>query len=343
MAVLTQERGVPHNSPYEVPVEADRSAVTTGSSPACGGVAQELAATFLLEYLGNTRAAYRSDLADWFGYCNHRGMDPLTARRADVAGYVDHLAQRGLGRSTVARRMTCLRGFYRYLVEDELLVSSPADRVRVRPPRPRRTPPLALEQVRALLAKADQVGGRTAALAWLLATTGARISGALGARVEDLRLGEDGGGFLDIVSKGDQPQTLLLTTAVVDRLRPLVEGRTDGLVFTTAAGRPWERNNATKDLQKVAARARIVAFTPHRLRATYITTARSVGCDLANIQDAVGHADPVTTRRYDHAVIDPAVHPTNWVSAALTGSAQPTPAAGRETKAPGSEGESLAA
>ena len=93
--------------------------------------ADRIALAFLAGYSGATRAAYACDLADWATFCRSHGIDGLHAERAHVDLYALDLAEtRGLSRSTVARRLAALSGYYGRAVEEEVITRSPVSHVR---------------------------------------------------------------------------------------------------------------------------------------------------------------------------------------------------------------------
>ena len=316
-----------HNADYDAstPNHNEAVGVLLGARPVRteGGAtcvsADAVRADFLAGYLGstNTYTAYRSDLADFFTYCTASGSDPVHASRADVAGYLHAL--RGAGRSpaTVARRLVVLRGFYDLAVVEYGLPASPAASLRYRRPRShRRLPALSVAELQGFLAAADADGPRTAGLAWLLATTGLRISEACNARIEDIsQRGTEP--WLEVLCKGNLHRSVPLHEATWQRLQPLLD-RGHGPVFATRTGAVLDRRSASRTLLRIASRSGIQdRFSPHVLRHTFVTLARATGCALEDVQQAAGHADPATTRAYDRTLLTHAAHPAHRILAAL--------------------------
>lgn len=74
------------------------------------------------------------------------------------------------------------------------------------------------------------------------------------------------------------------------------------MIFTTRTGAPWARTNAHTTLTRLATRAGVTKpMSSHVLRHTHATLALDLGVSLHHLQDSLGHADPRTTRRYDHS------------------------------------------
>lgn len=299
--------------------------------------ADVLAAEFLTSHSGHTADAYRRDLADFFRHCTQAHLDPLEARRVDLARYLQQLQRSRLSAATIARRLVALRGYYNYAVDENALATSPAARIKTRRQRSQ-TAIRALDtaDLRALLSAADAHSPRMSALTWLLATTGLRISEACNARIDDLhQLGEQT--WLDVTCKGNVRRSVPLVAPSRERVTTLILGRNSGPLFATRTGNALDRQGAARTMRAIAADLDLVPFSPHVLRHTFVTLARANGCALEDVQDAVGHADPATTRRYDRTIQTMANHPAGPLLKALAagpasagnpgrGTPRPTPA-----------------
>lgn len=308
-----------HNGDYEDNARLLGRIVCAGQTLPGGGhdVAAVVAADYLATYSGHTRAAYRRDLDCFFAYCQHVAVDPLTATRADLTRYLQHLRDTGRSPSTVARRLVTLRGLYDFAVDEYRLPGSPAARIRIRRPRSQaRIHALTLVELRAFLTSADHAGPRTTALAWLLATTGIRISEACSARINDIS-DTTTEPWLVVTCKNSLRRSVPLHPGTWTRLQPLLTAAT-GPLFATRSGRPLDRQAAARELTAVATAARISSrFSPHVLRHTFVTLARHTGCALEDVQDAAGHANPATTRAYDRTLQQHADHPAHRILLAL--------------------------
>lgn len=272
-------------------------------------VAHVIAARFLTGYSGHTRAAYRRDLGDYIAWCADHDVLVLQAGRSTVDAYARHLAEQPQGRhgrplspATVARRLATLSGYYRYAVSEGVIDRSPTVHVR-RPRLGQDSPTLGLDrdEARRLLAAARSHGPRAHALVTLLLHDGLRISEALGADVDDLGRVR-GHHVLAVRRKGGSRRTVALNAATLDAVESYLNGRTEGPLFATATGGRFDRSEAWRLIRRLAAAADLpgaAQISPHSLRHTFVTLAREAGVPLEDVQDAAGHADPRTTRRYD--------------------------------------------
>lgn len=292
--------------------------------------AEDIAAAWLLGYGESTRNAYAADLRNWGTFLSGLAVEPLQAHRAHVDTYVRALEAEGRSRATIARRLAALSGFYAYAMDEGLIARSPVARVR-RPKVSDHSPRLGLDEkeLRAFLRAAAESSPRDHALCLLLAFNGLRISEALGADVESLGQ-ERGHRTLAIVRKGGRRATVPLAPVTAEAIDAYLTSRTvvaGGLrqspigerpLFATSSGRRLDRFGAAKTMRRLARRAGISkSVSPHLLRHSFVTAALDAGVSLRDVQDAAGHADPRTTRRYDQGRHSLDRHPTYVVAARL--------------------------
>lgn len=271
-------------------------------------LAQVIAARFLAGYSGHTRDAYRRDLTHYFAWCAEHDVIVLDAGRSTIDAYARHLAehphgarQRSMSPATVARRLAALSGFYGYAVSEDVVERSPLAHVR-RPRLGQDSPTLGLDrhEARRLLTAARAHSPRARALVTLLLHDGLRISEALAADASDL--GQvHGHRVLNVIRKGGSRRAVALNPATIAGLEAYLHDRAEGPLFSTRSGGRFDRSDAWRLIRRLAATADLpdAQISPHSLRHTFVTLAREAGVPLEDVQDAAGHADPRTTRRYD--------------------------------------------
>lgn len=134
---------------------------------------RQAVAGFLAGFGESTRKAYGLDLRQWMQWCRSHDLRVLQARRAHIELYARWLEERGRARATVARRLSTITRFYRYCVEEELILRSPASHIR-RPKLNYESNATGLDrnELGMFLVQAGLSGGRDHALAWLLALNG---------------------------------------------------------------------------------------------------------------------------------------------------------------------------
>ncbi|MFG2049668.1 tyrosine-type recombinase/integrase [Micromonospora sp. NPDC048935] len=272
----------------------------------------------------HTRDAYRRDVTGWLRWCASRDLDPLRVTFLHVNEYARALEStigtrsgRPLTPATVARRLSALSSWYDFLVKLGGVAANPvsgADRPRVDRDHSA-TIGLTPEEVDALLGAADADTGPTAArnraaLA-LLADLGLRVGELISLDLTDLGT-ERGHRSVRFVGKGGKQRRRALTPGTgyaVDAYlaqRAAATGvpvpQLTGPLLVTASGARLDRHSVFRMVRRLARAAGIPAWaklSPHSLRHAFATTARSEGVPLEDVQDAMGHADPRTTRRYD--------------------------------------------
>jgi site-specific recombinase XerD len=230
--------------------------------------------------------------------------------------------------STAARKLTAVSSFYSWCLRRGDVGGNPVASL----PRPAvdydtsATPGLTRDQAVALLEAADADAGpqaaRTAALVSALLYTGARVSELLGADVEDL--GADRGHrVLRVRRKGGKIQALALPAPAAARIDAYLAGRDDvtalpavpgspaaapqrRVLFATGTGARMYRAEVRAVLRRLGRAAGLPAslagsLSPHSMRHAFATLNLDAGASLRDLQDAMGHASPRTTRRYDRS------------------------------------------
>ncbi len=272
---------------------------------------ERLAMAFLAKYTPNSARAYQSDLQAWAGWTLAvAGVHPLQARRHHVAAWVRQLTGnptprtgKPLAASSVARRLACLSKFYGYGLEVGVLTHSPVPHVR-RPKVSEESASVGLSRdgLGRVLDTAAAHSPRSSALVHLLAFNGLRITEALNADVDDL-VHDRGHRALRITRKGGKVGRVAIAPVTSRALDTYLAERTSGPIFLNRDGTTrLSYSSAYEQLRRLAKAAGVpgaAAIHPHSFRHTFATEALDAGAALQDVQDALGHADPRTTRRYD--------------------------------------------
>lgn len=256
----------------------------------------------------HTVDAYASDLIRYLTWLVGRGHRHLAGLdRAELERFLSEETRRGLSSRTLARRLSCIRGFHGYFRRRRRLGSDPTEGVDL--PRQDRKLPRVLTVAEACRLvespEGDRPGGlRDRALLELMYGSGLRVSEVLGLGMESLRLRE---GFLRVVGKGDRERAVPLTRTSVRMLqtylgegRPrLVRGSDPGTVFLNQRGGRLSRMGLWRILKAHARKAGLSReFHPHMLRHSFATHLLEGGADLRVIQELLGHASVTTTQIY---------------------------------------------
>jgi len=307
--------------------------------PAGDALAQATAA-WLASKKPTTREAYRRDLRCWAAFCAARGAHVLTARKPDADLFGAYLqdpaaAARPLSAASAARRMAAVSSWYRYLVACDVHERNPfaaAERPRVDRDYSA-TAWLDEAGARRMIEAAEAGTGavrlRDAAMVRLMLQLGIRVSEVCSLQVAALGTAR-GQRTVTISGKGGKRVARALPPAAAQALDAYLAERAEragtdpqalaGPLFTTSSGRAVDRVEVFRLVRRLAERAGLPhpqSVTPHALRHTFATIATERGADLDDLQDAMGHADPRTTRRYQRAARRLERDPAYLVAAAL--------------------------
>ena len=252
--------------------------------------------------------SYRRDLNAWAEWLGSRSL--LGADRGDVEGWLAEQFRVKAKATSVARRLSTLRRFYRLQIERATVREDPTARVRA-PKKPRQLPKLLSEaQVESLLAAPaieSVLGLRDRAMLETLYATGLRVSELVGLRLTQVSLDM---GVVRVTGKGSKERLVPLGDEAVEWLqryardaRPLLAGdATNQSVFLTARHAPMTRQGFWALVKRYAHKAAIspAALSPHVLRHAFATHLLNHGADLRVVQLLLGHADITTTTIYTH-------------------------------------------
>ncbi|MEE9544529.1 MAG: tyrosine recombinase XerC [Rhodospirillales bacterium] len=260
----------------------------------------------------HTLDAYGRDLAAFLGFvAEHLGFAPglrdlenLTT--VDFRGYLAKRNAFGLARTSTARAMSCLRGFFRFL--DHNGIAHNAALGAVRTPKTPQSLPKALSEEEALealgaigdLSGEPWIGKRDTALVTMLYGCGLRIGEALALNRGQAPKGET----MVVTGKGGKQRlvpVLPIVAAAIDNYLaacPHALGG-DGPLFVGARGKRLNPGVAQRQMRRLRAPLGLAeTATPHALRHSFATHLLCGGGDLRTIQELLGHASLSTTQRY---------------------------------------------
>lgn len=268
----------------------------------------------------NTRRAYELDLIDFNRFLSANEIAIDAASPKDIRTYIADLSAKPKGSSlrTIARRLSALRQFHRFLLSEDIRLDDPTSGIES--PKQSKTLPRLLteEEVRQLITTASSGTApedlRLVALLEILYATGLRVSELVGmpfsALSEDKR-------FIIIRGKGDRERIVPMSEPAriaIEKYLPIRRHFLQGK--ENARQKPWlfpSPNSATgyltrqrfaQILKKLAGRAKIDPgrLSPHVLRHAFATHLLTRGADLRSLQKMLGHADITTTQIYTHVL-----------------------------------------
>lgn len=256
--------------------------------------------------------AYRRDVVDYLSFMaeHHGGPQGIAAlgnvSTGDMRAWMARERGAGLGARSLARKLSAVKTFHRWLAEREGIEVTPVLSARA-PKYQRSLPrPLAIDAAKAMI---DTVGtadarpwvqARDAAVVTLLYGCGLRISEALSLRADDAPLGET----LRIRGKGGKerivpviaPARAAVAAYLAIQPHPMPEGAP---LFRAVRGGALSARTVQKSMEQARMALGLPATaTPHAMRHSFATHLLSAGGDLRSIQDLLGHASLSTTQVY---------------------------------------------
>jgi integrase/recombinase XerD len=286
-----------------------------------------------------TQSNYDQQVRDFFGYLRvEAGLSPATLESyrhdldqlrkdltADGVQNADdvspaHLAAHirslhrdvGLQPSSVARHLSTIRMFFRYLQASNRIAEDPA-RLLETPTRWKRLPNvLSPKKMKHLIETVDSDSGRLwqrdRALVELMYAGGMRASEVAGIKLEEFK---EALGVVMVTGKGNKQRLVPIgeparnaVKQYVKELQPTLlrfgDGRDDGRLLLSNTGRPLERVAIWQIIRRIAKRAGLDDVHPHTLRHSFATHMLAGGADLRVVQELLGHSDIGTTQIYTH-------------------------------------------
>jgi integrase/recombinase XerD len=256
----------------------------------------------------NTTISYGRDLKKFFLYLKMEKSDWARADEDLLTRFLHRQSMAGLQSRSLARLISALKSFYRFLALDGLVKQDPAANLST--PKAWLTLPrfLTVPEVEDLLRQPDGQdphGLRDRAMLEILYATGLRVSELIRLRPGDLNLDD---GYVICKGKGGKERIVPLgrTAAEVTRryvaeARPRFLKKPAEALFLTRFGDPFTRQGLWKMLREHARRAGLAAkISPHTLRHSFATHLLERGADLRSVQLMLGHSQITTTQIYTH-------------------------------------------
>lgn len=256
----------------------------------------------------NTVISYSRDLKKFISFLREKKIDYLKTKEEDIIKFIHRQSRSGLSSRSMARIISSIRAFYRFLVLDNAVKKSPVENISS--PKTWISLPkvLKISEVERLLKLPDEKkvhGIRDKSMMELLYATGLRVSELIKLKLDAPNI-EDG--FLICKGKGGKERIVPMGGSAVLALRKylsisrpkLLKGESVFL-FLSQQGRPFTRQGFWKRLKKYAQKAGLEEkVSPHILRHSFATHLLERGADLRSVQSMLGHSQITTTQIYTH-------------------------------------------
>ena len=261
----------------------------------------------------NTVISYRQELEKFFGFVVRQRLSIRSSGKPICSAFIRSESRKGNSVATQAHLVSVLKTFFKFLVNEDILDSSPAGAISL-PKKWLKLPKyLTVGEVTKLLESPDEqtaIGKRDRAILELLYATGMRISELVDLQVENIYLEEN---FLRVRGKGGKERIIPFgaqaqksATGYLNDVRPLLLGgkRSDS-AFLNHRGNRFTRQGLWKIIKGYGKKCGISArLTPHVLRHSFATHLVEGGADLRSVQMMLGHANIATTEIYTYVAKD---------------------------------------
>jgi integrase/recombinase XerC len=268
----------------------------------------------------HTVRAYENDITQFLAFLaseKDRKMSELTAADLDPSLVRAFLADRGRGgdaRSTMARKLSGLRTFFRYLRREEILDTDPA-RQAVAPKREQTLPAHLSEsemsQLLSMPSDGDPLGRRDRAILELFYASGLRLSELVGLDMDNVDLRNR---MVRVMGKGSKERQVPFNQSTARALRAWLKDRLElrtqnaerrtrnaDPVFVNYRGSRLTGRSVHRIVRRYVSQCSMqFGISPHALRHSFATHLLQRGADLRAIQELLGHARLSTTQRYTH-------------------------------------------
>ena len=257
----------------------------------------------------NTTLAYKSDLKlflIWLDGCKKKFSN---IDRIEINNYLAYRLDNGTSLSTIQRIITCIKSFYSFLFENNIIENNPAQLIE-NPKKRRKLPTIITEnEVMKLLESPDvktNKGLRDKCILELLYSSGLRISELLNIKINEISKEKK---FLKIKGKGNKERLVPIGSSAMNllivyldtyRLNIKISNNID-ILFVNENGSIISRQACWEMIQKYASISLInKKISPHNLRHAFATHLLNNGADLRTVQMLLGHASLSTTQIYTH-------------------------------------------
>ena len=256
----------------------------------------------------NTLDSYRSDLEQFSSWLEKNNLSYINTSKKEILSYLSFLFQKGLGSKTVARKLSSLKSFFRYLVFKSIIPNDPSSEVET--PKLLKSIPKSIseKEVEALLAAPDEetdIGLRDKTMIETLYSCGLRISELTNLELLNLNLRQ---GVIRVIGKGQKERLVpmgdqligLLELYISSSRKNLLNKRHSDFLFLSTRGQRMTRQSFWHRIKHycLASGFEPDKISPHVLRHAFATHLLNNGADLRVVQLLRGHSDLNTTQIY---------------------------------------------
>ncbi|MFH1644865.1 MAG: tyrosine recombinase XerC [Candidatus Omnitrophota bacterium] len=255
----------------------------------------------------HTLKNYKIDLEEFFLFLRDVKLEDINY--ISVRKFLAYLRDKGMARTSIGRKLSCLRSFFRFLIREGVVENNPVASVST-PKKEKKLPNfLQEEEVLRLLEVpvGDANGFRDKAILETFYSTGMRVSELVGLKISDCDLI---GGVVKVFGKGKKERLIPIGEKAISAIRAYINNSKDarGSIKTLFLNRDNNRMNprsVRRVVKSYLLKANLkTSISPHSLRHSFATHLLNRGADLRSVQELLGHASLSTTQIYTHVTTE---------------------------------------
>ncbi len=257
----------------------------------------------------NTIVSYQADISSFLHFLVPKKISIQHVSPIQIRDFFSACKKKGISTRSNARRLSCLRSFFRFLQAEKIIKSDPSYLLDL--PKSGRPLPenLSLDEVKQLLngpGEKTPLAIRNTAMLYLLYATGMRVSELVNLQLASINLNS---GFARVLGKGTKERLIPFTEKAKEKItfylqesrKFLLKKKQSNFLFVTNRANAMTRLRFWQIIRETAYKADIdKKISPHMLRHSFATHLLEHGADLRSVQIMLGHSDIATTQIYTH-------------------------------------------
>lgn len=261
-------------------------------------------------YSSDTINSYEEDILEYLDFLDDYGLSILHVKYDDIRGFLKMLGNKKNKASTLARKISSLRGFYKFLINNNYTSSNPFSLVKT-PKKEKKLPRFfyynEIEQLFEAIDLSSSLGQRDRAILEILYATGVRVS-----ELVNIKIGDITGMEIKVLGKGSKERIVQFGDYAKEALELYLENgyralnvKNSDYLFLNSNGGKLTTRGIRYILDKVIVKTSInKKISPHMLRHSFATHLLNEGCDILSVQELLGHESLSTTAIYTHVTTD---------------------------------------